>query len=124
VFSRHNFRSVPDLNLQPNHSPCSSPRRPNQPNLSPCSSPRRPNHGGSFLSRDAVNSNRPRLIQIVWRWVGLIFFRVQMRCLCETGIQSPSPLRGPVALAIYPTFTLGPTAVQVQGVLPAFGWDM
>jgi hypothetical protein len=59
VFSRLNFRSVPDLNLQPNHSPNSSPCHPNQPNLPPCSSPRRPNHGGSFLSRDAVNSNRP-----------------------------------------------------------------
>jgi hypothetical protein len=44
VFSRLNFRSVPDLNLQPNHLPCSSPPR--------------PNHGGSFLSRAAINSNR------------------------------------------------------------------
>jgi hypothetical protein len=45
VFSRLNFRSVPDLNLQPNHLPCPSPQR--------------PNHGGSFLSRAAINSNRP-----------------------------------------------------------------
>jgi hypothetical protein len=59
VFSRLNFRTVPDRNLQPNHSPCSSPCCPNQPNLSPCSSPRRPNHGGSFLSRGTVISNCP-----------------------------------------------------------------
>jgi hypothetical protein len=45
VFSRLNFRSVPDLNLQPNHLPCSLPQR--------------PNHGWSFLSRAAIDSNRP-----------------------------------------------------------------
>jgi hypothetical protein len=43
VFSRLNFSSMSDLNLQPNQLPCSSPTR--------------PNHGGSFLPRVAVNSN-------------------------------------------------------------------
>jgi hypothetical protein len=65
-----------------------------------------------------------RLIQIVCHRVGRIFFRVQMRCLWETGFQSPSPLSGPVALVVFQTFTPGPTAVRGQGVLPASGWDM
>jgi hypothetical protein len=42
MFSSLSFRSVPDLNLQPDKQPCSSP-------LSF-------NHGGSFLSRSTANS--------------------------------------------------------------------
>jgi hypothetical protein len=79
--------------------------------------------GVSFRMIQSFQTVR-RLIQIVCHRVGHIFFRVQMRYLWETGIQNPSPLSGPVALVVYPTFTLGPTAVRVQGVLPAFGWDM
>jgi hypothetical protein len=79
--------------------------------------------GVSFLVLQSIQIVL-QAIQIGWRRMGLISFRVPMRCLWVTGLQIPNPLSGPVVHAVCPTFTLGPTVVRTQGVLPVFGWDM
>jgi hypothetical protein len=79
--------------------------------------------GVSFHVRQSIQIVL-QAIQIGWRRMGLISFRVPMRCLWVIGLQSPNPLSGLVVHAVCPTFTLGPTVIRAQGVLPVFGWDM
>jgi hypothetical protein len=79
--------------------------------------------GVSFLVLQSIQIVM-QSIQTRLRRMGLISFRVPMRCHWETGLQSPNPLCGPAVPVVCLTSTLGPTIVRVQGVLPVFGWDM